>query len=217
MGMKRKTLKPTVQPPAATGRKATEGHATEPALAAKEGASPPPVATNDTLRWHDYAGPEREWSFVRWKNKNEHQFSEEFFARDAQGHLVVLKPLLPFLPPGHWTASPFPESNPCRIEPFRLIPPPCRATEAEARVLEGFLNAEESRGGVDFTHKQTSFIRSRERTLRSCRLRDLPESLGTHLWGGSGAQAGGLRPAPGLPRRRIEALASRAPIQEPGA
>jgi len=159
MSMKPKKLKPTVQPTAATGQRASEGHTTKSTLQPSEGTSPPPAPANDTVRLRNYDGSESVWPFVRWKNRDEHQLCEEFFARDKQGRPVVLKPLLPLLPHGHWTAPPFPESNPCLIEPFRLISPPCRATEAETRALKEFGNAEESRGCVDFTHKQACFIR----------------------------------------------------------
>lgn len=158
MSAKPKKLKPTVQPTAATGQRASGGHTIKPTLQPSEGNSPPPAPANDTVRFRNYDGSESDWSFVQWKNKIEHQVCEEFFARDGQDRLIVLKPLLPLLPAGHWTAPPFPESNPCLIEPFRLVAPPCRATEAETRALKEFRNADESRGCVDLTHKQARFI-----------------------------------------------------------
>jgi hypothetical protein len=123
-----------------------------------KGSSPNSIIADDAVTFRDSNGSQTNWTFLRWKNRDENPACDEFFVRDSEGRFLVVKAELPLLPDGHWTEPPFPETAPCRIEPFRLIPPPCRATKAEAEALAKFAYAEESRGCVGFADKQARFM-----------------------------------------------------------
>ena len=64
--------------------------------------------------------------FIAWKNDR-----QAFYARPPTGKPRVVT-LTPAMPKGAvWTVEPFPECAPIKIEPFRLLPPPCQSSEDE--------------------------------------------------------------------------------------
>ena len=80
---------------------------------------------------------ERAYQFVGWRTDR-----MAIFLLDERQRRQVVQLHLPCPPEGHYKRSPFPESAAVAIKPARLLPPPCRATEAAALAVGADLATE---------------------------------------------------------------------------
>ncbi|MEY2407503.1 MAG: hypothetical protein QOF48_173 [Verrucomicrobiota bacterium] len=98
----------------------------------------------------DWDGPERTFNFVGWNaGRAAGRFLDSTaFVLDDKGRHLALQLRLPFLKPAFYQRDPFPPHAPTRIERFRLLPPPCRRSQAEADDFLAFVKG--GRAGVKF-------------------------------------------------------------------
>ena len=78
----------------------------------------------------------RQVDFISWKDDR-----RGFYVRDENSKAAVVT-LAPPQPRGAvWTHEPFPEGAPTVIRLARLVPPPCRETQTEAKALTEFVES----------------------------------------------------------------------------
>src|SRR5579859_918509 len=74
------------------------------------------------------------FTFLTWTDER-----DSFYAKDDDGNYVLVT--IKAAAPGNaqWLKPPYPNLPPTSIRLARLIPPPCRATKAEAQALSDFV------------------------------------------------------------------------------